>query len=119
MFTDAQNQRCEITETRDGILTGQPPSLTLTDKRAKNFMRLAKIYSHISLSPYKVWIYYWDRVALRFWAIKNGRWGPGVDGWEQRTYEYVSPIIKDEPGNPVDLVTLDLNYPDNFPGSQD
>lgn len=117
-FTDAQNQRWEIAETRDGDLTGDPPSLTLTDKRAKNFMRFVKLSSHVLVPPNKVWIYYWDRVALRFWAIKNGRWGPGVDGWEQKIYEYASPIIKDEPGSPVDLGTLDLNYPDNLPGAQ-
>lgn len=114
-FTDAQNQHWEISETRDHIFTGEPPSLAFIDNRARNFMRFLRIYSHVSVSPHKVWTYYWDRVALRFWAIKNGRWGPGVEGWTQRNYEYIPPIVKDEPSTSVDLATLDLNYPDNHP----
>lgn len=96
-FTDAQNQHWEISETRDRIFSGEMQSLAPINNRWRNFMRMMKICAHLSVPPHKVLVYYWDRAAQTLWAIRNGRWGPGVEGWTQRIYKCTEPIIKDEP----------------------
>lgn len=83
-FVDAQNQQWQISEVRDAILTGKGPTLKFVGKRHIRFVRWINILSHIFTPPTKTARFYWDKMSLRYWAMKNGRWGPGVEGWKQK-----------------------------------
>lgn len=116
-FTDAQNQRWQIRDDRDGIFTGNPPRLTYVSRRQARMMRLVKISSHLLTPPHKVIQHYREKIRLRRWAKKNSAWGPGIDGWKQKNWD-ASPrgrLIKDEPGEPVDFNFMDLDYSQNEP----